>query len=308
MAATPPAEQPCAASPVTVVGGGLMGHGIAIVFARAGHPVTIQEPVAEVRDSLPARIEASLISIDADPSLAATVRVEADLAEAVASASWVFEAAPEDLELKQQLFARLGELAAPEAVIASNSSVFRVGDVTAHASGRERMLGAHWWNPPFLVPLVEVVQGEHSSPAAVAGMLSLLESAGKSPVHVRRDVAGFIGNRLQHALWREAFELIDAGVCDAATIDTVVKNGMGRRFGVLGPVENADLVGLDLTLAIHDYLLPQLSRATEPSRGLRERVARGELGMKSRRGWREWTPEEADAARGRLLAALREAR
>jgi 3-hydroxybutyryl-CoA dehydrogenase len=156
------------------------------------------------------------------------------------------------------------------------------------------------------VPLVEVVQGEDTDPAVVERTLALLDGAGKTAVHVRRDVAGFVGNRLQHALWREAFDLVDAGVCDAETVDTVVKEGFGRRLAVLGPVENADLVGLDLTLAIHAYLLPALRPPSEPSAGLRARVERGELGMATGAGWREWTPAEAGAVRERLSEALAE--
>src|SRR6185295_15965358 len=132
----------------------------------------------------------------------------------------------------------------------------------------------------------------------------LLRALGKTAVHVRRDVAGFVGNRLQHALWREAFDLIDKGVCDAETVDTVVKAGFGRRLAVLGPIENADLVGLDLTLAIHDYVLPELDLPSQPSSGLRRRVANGELGMKTGTGFRTWSEREDGAVRERVLDHL----
>ena len=119
----------------------------------------------------------------------------------------------------------------------------RIGDIAARVEHGERVVGTHWWNPPYLVPLVEVVQSDRSAAGAVARTIELLRSVGKTPVHVRRDVPGFIGNRLQHALWRQAFELVDAGVCDADDIDTVIKASFGRRLAVLGPMENADLVG-----------------------------------------------------------------
>jgi 3-hydroxybutyryl-CoA dehydrogenase len=301
MAATPPAD---AQPRVAVIGGGLMGHGIALVFARAGHAVTVQEPVAEARASLRRRIAESLEQIGADPRCAEAVAVEHDLERALAGADWVFEAAPEDLALKQELFAQLDALAPKGVVLASNSSVFRVADISARAAVPERIIGTHWWNPPFLVPLVEVIQGERTQPEVVSRTLALLTAVGKVAVHVRRDVAGFIGNRLQHALWREAFDLIDSGVCDAETIDLVVKEGFGRRLAAVGPAENADLVGLDLTLSIHDYLLPHLSRATTSSQGLRGRVERGELGMKTGKGWRTWTHDDAEATRARLREAL----
>jgi 3-hydroxybutyryl-CoA dehydrogenase len=123
-------------------------------------------------------------------------------------------------------------------------------------------------------------------------------------VHVKRDVAGFVGNRLQHALWREAFNLVEQGVCDPATVDTVVKSGFGLRLPQLGPMENADLIGLDLTLDIHDYVLPRLDPPSQPSAGLRERVQQGRWGMKSGAGFLDWTPEGADQVRAALVAYL----
>jgi 3-hydroxybutyryl-CoA dehydrogenase len=157
------------------------------------------------------------------------------------------------------------------------------------------------------VPLVEVVEAERTDASAVERTIAILEAAGKRPVHVRRDVPGFVGNRLQHAMWREALSLIDAGVCDAETVDLVAREGFGSRLAVLGPVENADLVGLDMTEAIHTYLLPHLDRSTEPARGLRERVGRGELGARSGRGYLEWEEGRAEATRERLIEHLREA-
>jgi len=180
----------------------------------------------------------------------------------------------------------------------------RIGDIAARVEHGERVVGTHWWNPPYLVPLVEVVQSDRSAAGAVARTIELLRSVGKTPVHVRRDVPGFIGNRLQHALWRQAFELVDAGVCDADDIDTVIKASFGRRLAVLGPMENADLVGLELTLAIHDYVLPTLDPPSQPARGLRERIDKGDLGMATGRGWRSWTPEQAEETRRRMLEHL----
>ena len=137
-----------------------------------------------------------------------------------------------------------------------------------------------------------------------ARTIELLDGVGKAPVHVRRDVPGFVGNRLQHALWREAFALVEDGICDAETVDFVVKNSFGMRLPVLGPIENADLVGLDLTLSIHEYLMPHLSRASEPAAVLREHVERGELGMKTGRGFRTWPAGEAQEVRERLVGHL----
>ncbi|HET9103925.1 MAG TPA: 3-hydroxyacyl-CoA dehydrogenase family protein [Solirubrobacteraceae bacterium] len=285
-----------------VIGAGLMGHGIAQVLALGGLEVTVHDAapdaLAAVRDKIAANLAAT-----GDPRRP-DIHLTDDLSTAVTHADWVFEAVPENLELKRELFARLDTLAAPEAILATNTSVLRVGDVAAAAQRRGRILGTHWWNPPFLIPLVEVVQGPDTEPDTVTRTMALLTTLGKTPVHVRRDVAGFIGNRLQHALWREAFDLVDTGVCDAETVDTVIKSGFGLRLPVLGPIENADLVGLDLTLAIHEYVLPQLHPPSEPAAGLRERVAAGRLGMKTGAGYRTWTDHDAAATRERVITRL----
>ena len=167
------------------------------------------------------------------------------------------------------------------------------------------MLGTHWWNPPWLVPLVEVIEAEGTAPASVARMMGLLRSLGKTVVHVRKDVPGFIGNRLQHALWREAIALVQNGVCDAETVDTVVKAGFGRRLAVIGPLENADLIGTDLTLDIHAEVLADLDRTPGPLPYLADLVAAGRLGFKSGEGFRKWTPEEQAKLRRRVAAHLK---
>jgi 3-hydroxybutyryl-CoA dehydrogenase len=285
-----------------VIGGGLMGHGIAQVLALGGLDVVVHDSVPEALEAVPRRIAENLEALGIESEL--SVELEPDLDTAARGADWVFEAAPEDLPLKQEIFERLDIAAPPTAVLATNTSVMRVGDVALRAWGKRRILSTHWWNPPFLVPLVEVVQGPETDPTVIERMMSLLHSLGKTPVHVRRDVAGFVGNRLQHALWREAFDLVDKGVCDAETVDTVVKAGFGRRLPVPGPMENADLVGLDLTLAIHEYVLPDLDPPSQPSPGLRRRVAGGELGMKTGSGFCGWSEDQAAAVRERVLARL----
>jgi 3-hydroxybutyryl-CoA dehydrogenase len=308
MAATPPGDAIARPSRVAgraaIIGGGMMGHGIAQVLACAGMDVVVHDAVPGVLASVRERIASNLRALGADPSPAEGVELEPDLERSVEAAEWVFEAAPEKLELKQALFERLDRAAPPDAVLATNTSVIRIGEIAERAVRRGRIVGTHWWSPPYLVPLVEVIQGDETTDETVARTIALLQRLGKTPVHVRRDVAGFVGNRLQHALWREAFSLIEEGVCDAETVDTVVKEGFGRRLGVLGPIENADMVGLDLTLDIHRYVLPRLNPPSEPSPGLRERVERGDLGMATGRGFRTWTPEEADAVRDRVRRRL----
>jgi 3-hydroxybutyryl-CoA dehydrogenase len=291
---------------IGIVGGGLMGHGMAYLFAAAGHPVAIFEPAAELRETLPRRLRAIADLLDDDPTLINGIETYDTLAAAMQGAAFVFEAAPEKLPLKQKLFAELEGLVAPDTILASNSSAIPSTDIGRHLTHRERVIGTHFWNPPHLVPLVEVIQNEETSDDVVRRTLALLRDAGKTPVHVRRDVPGFVGNRLQHAMKREAIALVAAGVCDAETIDTVVKAGFGARTAVLGPMEQTDLVGVDLTLDIANVLYAQLDCTPGPHPYLRGKVEAGKLGMKSGEGLRVWTPEQADAVRTRLSRFLAE--
>jgi len=289
---------------IGVIGGGLMGHGIAYLFAVAGHPVGLFEPSAEIRASLPKRLQAITELFGDDTALLKRIEAFDQLAPAMKGAAFVFEAAPEKLPLKQQLFAELESAVAPETVLASNSSAIPSTEIGRHLKHRERVVGTHFWNPPHLVRLVEVIQNEKTSDAVVRATMDLLRNAGKVPVHVRRDIPGFVGNRLQHAMKREAIAMVAAGVCDAETIDTVVKEGFGARTAVLGPMEQSDLVGLNLTLDIAEVLIADLDRTAEPHPFLREKVKAGKLGMKTGEGLRKWGPGEADKVRERLSQFL----
>jgi 3-hydroxybutyryl-CoA dehydrogenase len=289
---------------IAVVGAGLMGHGIAQVFACAGYEVRVTDSDPEALASLHGRIADNLAQLGDDPAPAHAVVVCHSLAEAVDSATFVFEAIAESLPLKQGLFEELGRLVGADTILASNTSVMSIGEIGATCSDPGRVVGTHWWNPPYLIPLVEVVEAESTRPETVERTLDLLERVGKEPVHVLRDVPGFVGNRLQHALWREAIALVDAGVCEAETVDRVVKRSFGLRLSVLGPLENADLVGLDLTLAIHDYVLPHLDSTPGPSPLLRRLVEEGALGMRTGRGFYAWSTDEAQSLRVRLRQHL----
>jgi len=289
---------------IAVVGGGLMGHGIAYVFAAAGYPVGIFEPVAAVRDSIASRLRSILDLLDGEAAALERIAIHDALAGAVTGAVLVIEAAPEKLDLKRRIFAEIEPLVSPDTILASNSSALRSTDIGRDLGRRERMIGTHFWNPPHLVPLVEVIETEFTSAATVAATMQLIRDAGKKPVHVRRDIAGFIGNRLQHALKREAIALLASGVADAATIDAVVKDGFGARLAVLGPLEQSDLVGLDLTLDIHESLIADLDRTPGPHPLLRQKVAEGKLGMRTGEGFRSWTADEAKTVRERLSRYL----
>lgn len=293
---------------IAVVGAGLMGHGIAQVFALAGHDVTIYDSFAATLATAKERILTNLRDLGDDQNAVDRVTPEGDLAKAVRDADYVVEAVLEDLALKQNLFAEIERHARPDAILASNTSVIPITAIMQGLTRRERALGTHWWNPPYLVPLVEVIETPWTSAEAIAFTMKLHAGAGKKPAHVKKDVPGFIGNRLQHALWREAISLVENGICDAETVDTVIKAAFGRRLAVLGPLENADMVGTDLTLAIHRTVLPDIDSRPGPSPYLEKLVKDGKLGFKSGEGFRKWSPEQQAALRSTVLQHLKKAR
>jgi 3-hydroxybutyryl-CoA dehydrogenase len=293
---------------IAVVGAGLLGHGIAQVFALARHDVTITDAVRTILDSAKARILKNLNDLGEDERAVDRVTPIADLGAAVRDADYVVEAVLEDLPLKQKLFEEIEGYVRPDTILASNTSVIPITDIMYGLKRRERALGTHWWNPPYLVPLVEVIETQWTAPQAVAFTMKLHADAGKTPAHVKKDVPGFIGNRLQHALWREAISLVENGICDAETVDNVVKAAFGRRLAVLGPLENADMVGTDLTFAIHKTVLPAIDSRPAPSPYLERLVRDGKLGFKSGEGFRTWTLEQQAALRTKVLNHVKSAR
>jgi 3-hydroxybutyryl-CoA dehydrogenase len=293
---------------IAVLGAGLMGHGIAQVFALAGHPVSIFDTVKASLDQVRTRIAANLRDLGDDEAAAERVKPCADLAETVRDADFVVEAVSEDLAIKQKLFAEVERHVRPDAILASNTSVIPITSIMQGLGRRERALGTHWWNPPYLVPLVEVIGTQWTAADVIERTMALHAAAGKKPAHVKKDVAGFIGNRLQHALWREAIALVEQGICDAETVDMVIKAAFGRRLAVLGPLENADLVGTDLTLAIHKTVLPEIDSRPRPSPYLERLAAEGKLGFKSGEGFRKWTPQQQAELRAQVVQHLKQAR
>jgi 3-hydroxybutyryl-CoA dehydrogenase len=288
-----------------VVGAGVMGAGIAHVLAAAGWQVGLHDPDPAALASARGRIAAAAESLDrpAGPVLE-LVSEEASLEAVVEGAGIVIEAGPERIEVKRYLFASLDELTDPDVVLASNTSAIPIREIAARVHNRERVLGTHFWNPPHLVPLVEVVESVDTAPGCVSWTIELLAAAGMKPVHVKADIPGFVGNRLQHALKREAIALVAAGVCDAETVDTVVKQGFGMRLPYIGPLEQSDLGGLELTLAIHEVLMPSLDVTPTPHPLLVEKVRAGESGAAAGQGFHSWAPGEAAALRAQVDRAL----
>jgi len=293
---------------IGVLGGGLMGHGIALIFAQAGHTVSVYDPEQSTRDSLPARIRTSqeLLGKSAQQIDETLTKVTATdtIKGCVEGADFVFEAAPEKLPLKQTLFATVEEHATSSAVLASNTSVIQISKIMANLSNQHRALGTHWWNPPHQIPLVEIIKTPWTDDDSVQSMFALLKSVGKTPVVVEKDVPGFIGNRLQHALWREAVSLVENGVCTAEAVDDVVKASFGRRLSVLGPLENADLVGIELTQDIHRQVLFDLESSGEPSPYLQKLLDDKRSGMVEGAGFREYESDDVAKTKARVSEHL----
>jgi len=297
-----------ASARAAVVGSGVMGAGIAHVLAAGGVQVTLYDPDAEVLPHAITRIEQMADRLGQDRGwISERLTTTSDLAQAADGASIVIEAGPELLGVKQAIFRELTELAPAGAVLASNTSAIPIREIAAGLPLAGRILGTHFWHPPQLVPLVEVVKSDATEDQSVDWTIELLEACGMRPVRISADVPGFVGNRLQHALKREAIALVAAGVCDAETLDTVVKAGFGLRLGILGPLEQADLGGLDLTYKIHSVVMPALDNTPVPHPYLREKVERGEVGVKVGKGFREWQPGEAEQLRATVDEFLLEA-
>lgn len=297
---------------IAVIGAGLMGHGIAQIFAVHGHSVALMDlqedlllrAIENIRGNLGLMAQKGIVAAaEIEPAIQ-RIQTTTDLKEAVSGARFVVEAVLEKLELKQQIFQDIDSFSPPDAILATNTSVISITQIAQKSKNRSRIVGTHFWNPPYLIPLVEVIRGDETAPEVVEKTYALLQRVGKHPVRVHKDVPGFVGNRLQHALWREAVSIVANGIADAATVDECIKFGFGLRLPQLGPMENIDMVGTDLTLAIHDYILKHLEDSPDPSPILTEKVARGELGFKSGRGFQTWSPEQAQQSRKELVEYL----
>jgi len=286
---------------VAVIGAGTMGHGIAQVFALAGLQVILSDSDAEVLGKAIPRIQANIetcvehgfINEDLAAAVPARITLSPNLADAVSQADFVVEAVFENLDVKRGVLHQLEEHCPAHTVITSTTSSFCVRDMAVSLNYPERFLVTHFWNPPYVIPVVEVMPGDRTSAEAVQTTMSLLEAAGKYPALVKKDVPGFVGNRLQHALRREAIAIVAGGIASPEDVDLIARLSFGLRMPVVGPLETVDLGGLDLTQAIQTYLLPELDCSTEPKPLIRDKVARGELGAKAGQGFYDWPPGRA---------------
>jgi len=296
---------------VTVIGFGTMGLGIVQNFAEAGFavravdrsPEQLQRGKAQMASSLRLAQEEGLI---ADPE-AVLGRVSVyffdDLADATEGAQLVVETVPEVLEIKKEVFAALDGLPR-DVLIGSNTSSFTVSQMTGEMATPERVVGLHYFNPAHLIPAVEVHHGEATDPAAIDAVIAVMERAGKVPVRVRKEVPGFIINRLTGALEREVDFLLDNGVVTPEDLDAAVRASFGFRLACLGPMEAEDFIGLDTSWRVSNNVFKGLSNADKASPDLGEKVERGELGVKSGKGWYDYagrTTEDIYAERDRKL-------
>lgn len=289
---------------ILIYGTGMMAVGIAPIFAgKEDLTVTIlgRRPVdvhTIIRGNLEQLKEKGIFTEEAIEGCLGRIKYTQDIQDAdVKNADLVVECVSEDMELKQDLFLKLEGVMDKDAIFCTNTSVMSPTEISAKIEHKERLVGTHFWNPAFLIPLVEVVKSDYTDDAVADAVMDIMKKIGKKPVLCKKDVPGFIANRMQHALWREAISIVERGIADAKTVDESVKYSFGLRLPQLAPLENADMVGTDLTYSIHDYVLRDIENSTEPSPLLKELRDKGELGFKSGKGFQEWTPEQIEKSK-----------
>ena len=290
---------------VAIIGGGIMGGDIAIIFAAAGWDVHVMSPSQKTRDALPARIGAGLKKLGAPPANAASVKTYAGL-EALPwkDIDLAIEAAVEDLPLKQKLFGQIEVLARPDIPLVTNTSNFPIGEVGKALKHRARVAGLHFFMPAHLVPLVEIVSSDATDPSVAERLVKLMKDMGKAPIWVKKDVPGFVGNRLQHAMLREALYLIGDGIISPEGIDDAVRYGFGFRFIACGPMLQKEMSGWDTNAIVGAALYPHLySQAAYPP-FVQDMVDKGHLGMKTKHGFWQWTDESIAKEKARIERCL----
>lgn len=284
---------------ILICGAGMMGKNIAFVMASnpdyqvALYDIYPTDVEAGIRTNTKQLVEKGVISEEELKERLSRISFTSDIdSELVSSADFVIEAVFEDMNIKQETFAKLEARCSKETIFCTNSSVMSPSQISEKLEHRERFAGTHFWNPGHLIPLVEVVKSDATSDETAQTVMDVLRSAGKKPVLCKKDVPGFIANRMQHALWREAISIVENGIADAATVDEAVRYSFGLRLPQLGPMENADMVGTDLTYNIHDYILKDLEDSHEPSKLLTELKDAGKIGFKTGEGFQAWTKEQ----------------
>ena len=277
---------------IAIIGTGIMGSGIAQVFAQSGYHVTIYDLSANNIRRCRVRIESNqkimiakgLLSEEEAALVCSRINDTADLHKAAKDADLIIEAVPEIMELKKEIFSKLDHFSSENTILASNTSGLSITEIASYTQNPEKVIGINWWNPPYIIPLVEIIKGEKTSEDTVKRVLTISQKIGKRPVVVKKTSPGFIGNRIQFAMLREALHILEEGIASAEDIDTAVKAGLGFRLPVVGPLEAADFGGLDTFLQISGYLLKHISNSVNPADILKQHVKKNELGIKTGKG------------------------
>lgn len=288
-----------------VIGTGMMGPGIALSLTRGGVAAAIlsrtpegaEKGLASAQQQLALLEQHGLVTADTAAWSRANLSASADFEANIAAADLVIESAPEDLAFKQDLFAHMDSIAKPDAILASNTSALSITSIAEKCMRPERILTTHFWNPPHLMRLVEIVRGAKTAPQAAQAIKELLTRCGKLAVVIKKDRPGQLGNRLQFALIREAVNIIQEGIADAGDVDTVAKAGFGVRLPVYGILEHQDIVGLETGLAIMEYVAPDLNSNPKGPQLMRELFESGATGAKAGRGFYDWSRKDPGAVR-----------
>ncbi len=297
---------------IAVIGAGLMGHGIAQEFANAGYHVRLQDVTeaqlqtarTQIAKNLNVLAENDIIESESIPATLARIQTDTVIEAVAENADFVVEAVTENLPLKQEVFEKLDAICPPHAILASNTTALMPSQIGVNARRKDKILNTHYFNPPYLIPLVELIRSPDTSDETVKVTFELLTTIGKTPAIIEKEVPGFVGPRLQAALIREAFAIVEQGIASAETVDLVVRNSFGRRLSVAGPFEVFELAGWDLVLAAFEELYKDLNSSADINPLLRQMVASDKLGVKSGEGFYNWTDEKIQEIRERMNKAL----
>lgn len=298
---------------VAVMGTGTMGPGMGAVLARAGMQVSMYDTSAEALERAKAGYDLAWGVLDRleTPAVAGgAATYSSSVAEALDGAEFVIEAVPEKLELKQQVYAEYERHVGPDVILASNTSGIPATKIAENLAHPERVVVMHWSNPPHLIPMIEIVPGLKTSRATIDATIAVIEDVGYFPCLLKKEVPGFVENRVLYAIMRECLALVDEGVIDREELDLNVKWGIGYKLAVIPPMQLLDMAGMDIYTSVASYLNPDLSNAAEVSPTIRNLVAEGRLGLKTKGGLFDYTDEEIGqlrAQRGAKLVAVRKA-
>jgi 3-hydroxybutyryl-CoA dehydrogenase len=279
-----------------------MGHGIAQSFALGGYGVMLNDisdqllnkAIQQIRSNLDTFVDFGITTSEGARKALSRIKPTKNLKEAAVESDVVVEALPEVMDLKKRIVKELDETCPSHTIIASNTSGLSLTEMVSDIKRRDQAVIAHWYNPPHIIPVVEIVKGQYTSDQTVELVYQLLVAIGKKPVKILKEVPGFLGNRLQFALYREALYCLKEGIASAEDIDLAVKGSYGFRLPTLGPLETSDFGGLDTYLHIAEYLFKEIDRSTEPPEFLRDKVRQGKLGVKTGEGFFRYSPEEAE--------------